>query len=351
LNLMIGTDPTGKGGIASVVAVLINHGFLRQHHSHYISSHAEGNSCYKLVLFGKALVQVVSQSRHSVSGIVHVHCASGASFVRKSILLCLARRCGYKTIFHLHGGGFAHYATVESSRAMQWWMRRTLEKSTQVLALSEQWANFLSQFAPQSTIDVLPNPVTLQVISHIATEPHRIVFLGRVEANKGIYDLLAAVSILKPTFPHIKLVIAGEGELDKVLEQAIALGIADDIEIPGWLVAEQKSQQLHHAAIFVLPSYEEGLPMALLEAMAMAKAVVVTSVGGIPSVVQHEENGLLIPPRQVTALVEALAKLLEDKQFAVNLGINARKTIEKYYSSQCVTEKLSAIYATLNKGS
>jgi glycosyltransferase involved in cell wall biosynthesis len=346
---MIGTDPSGQGGVASVVSVLINEGFLQKYGIKYISSHAEGGAFKKLVFFGRAVFDVVKVCIFSKPCVVHAHSASGSSFIRKSLLLAVARQFGCKTIFHLHGGGFDVYAAEESGAVTRWWIRRTLEKSSKVIALSDEWADFFSSYAPRADVFVLPNSVRLNALTdHLNEEEGRILYLGRAEECKGIFDLLAAISFLKPLFPKIKLVIAGNGDLTVVRNKAKELDIVECIDILGWIGADQKRQELQRACIFTLPSHAEGLPMSMLEAMAAGKAIVVTSVGGIPSTVSDQVNGLVIPPRDAAALAAALGRLLADKQLRMHLATNARKTIEERYSSHIVLEKLFALYDELS---
>lgn len=345
---MIGTDPSGQGGIASVVSVLVNEGFLHKYGIRYISSHSAGGGFKKLAVFAKAVSSVINECYVDCPRVVHVHAASRASFIRKSLLLAIARACGCKTIFHLHGGGFDRYATEECGKLMKWWVRRTLEKSTKVIALSDEWAQFISSYASRADVSVIPNSVQLLTVSdHGDEEEGRILFLGRSETHKGIFELLTAISLLKSTYPTIKLVIAGDGDLAAVHNRAQELGITECIEILGWIGQDQKTQELRRACIFTLPSYAEGLPMSMLEAMSAEKAIVVTSVGGISSVVSDQVNGLLIPPRDTSALVEALGKLLADKQLRVNIASNARRMVEQSYSTDIVMEKLSSFYDEL----
>ncbi len=318
---MIGTDPLGQGGITSVVAVLADEGFLHRHDIKYIASHAEGGSFKKLAAFGKAIFDVVRSCIFSRPRIVHVHSASDVSFFRKSILLAIARIFGCKTIFHLHAAGFDQYVTEESGSLMQWWIRRTLEKNSKVIVLSGEWADFIARFAPRADIYVLPNSVRLQPLSnHADEEEGRILFLGRAEDRKGIFELLTAIAQLKSTYPAIKLVIAGDGDLSVVQRKAEALDITANIEILGWIGADQKGLELQRACIFTLPSHEEGLPMAMLEAMSAGKAIVVTPVGGIPSVVNNQVNGLLIAQGDANALAMALGALLGNKPMRGQLG-------------------------------
>lgn len=348
LALMVGTDPAGKGGVASVVAVLQADGFFRQHAVKYVVSHIDGSRLDKLIAFWKALSILLLFCLSNSRGIVHAHSASRASFYRKSLLLAVARAFGCKTIFHLHGGEFRQFATDESGPLMRWWIRRTLEKSSRVIALSDSWAAFISRFAPKANVLVVPNSVKLNVVSkHLPEEAGRILFLGRLGKGKGVFELLTAVSLLKNTYPEIKLILGGDGDLAAVQAAVNDLHIEKYVEILGWVGPEQKAQELARASVFTLPSYDEGLPMAMLEAMAAGKAIVVTSVGGIPEAVRDGENGLLISPRDVGALAAALKRVLDEPLLRRSLATNARMTIEERFSTDVVMAKLSALYGEL----
>lgn len=349
LILMIGTDPAGRGGIASVVSMLVDAGFLREHDVKYVFCHADGSAFKKLILMCASFVTVLRICAFSAPKIVHVHSASRASFYRKSFFLAIARLFGRKTIFHLHGGEFQQFATEESGQAMQWWIRHTLEKSSRVIALSDSWKNFVCKYAPNANVIVLPNSVKLSVLSDpLSEEPGRILFLGRMGKNKGVFELLTAVSVLKSALPEIKLVLGGDGDVNAVQSAVDDLHIGNWVQICGWIGTGEKAQEFARASVFALPSYDEGLPMAMLEAMSSGKAIVVTTVGGIPEAIQDGVNGLLIPPRDSGALAAALNRVLTDPLLRHTLATNARKTIEERFSTDVVTEKLATLYNELS---
>jgi glycosyltransferase involved in cell wall biosynthesis len=278
---------------------------------------------------------------------VHAHAASGASFARKSLVLLLARATGCRTIFHLHGGGFRQFATIRSGVLMRRWIRHTLERSTLVIALSEGWAGFVRGYAPQARVAVVPNAVVVPSQAAGRAEAGRILFLGRIEAAKGVAELLEAAALLAPRFPQLRLVLAGTGERDAWRQAAQARGIGDRVELPGWLDASARDAELARAAIFCLPSHAEGLPMSLLEAMASGRAVVASAVGGIPEALRDGENGLLVPPCDAQALAAALARLLADDSLCTRLGAAARMTVQQHYSTEAVCGRLAAIYNDL----
>jgi glycosyltransferase involved in cell wall biosynthesis len=345
---MVGTALEGRGGVAAVVSVLRRHGLFERERVAYVATHAEGPRMAKAK---GALAGFWNTARFCLWGhpaVVHVHAASHASFLRKSIVLLIARLSGCKTIFHLHGGGFRRFALEESGRLKRRWIRHTLERSSVVITLSEGWAQFVHAFAPRAKVAVVPNSVPLPALAAAGGEVEgRILFLGRIEAAKGVFELLAAGARLARDFPTLRLVFGGEGDLEDLRRRAAELGIAERVECPGWLGPAERDAELARAAVFCLPSHAEGLPMSMLEAMAAGKSVVATSVGGIPETLVDGDNGLLVPPRDEGALAGALASLLGDKALRVRLAARARACIEQHYSTEVVCGQLSAIYREL----
>jgi len=344
--LMVGTALDGRGGVAAVLSVLRASGLFEREAVHYVSTHREGGRLAKLCHAGAGLWRTLHTCLRHRPAVVHAHASSGASFVRKSLVLLLARASGCKTIFHLHGGTFRQYAQERSGKLMRRWIRHTLERSTRVIALSDSWATFLRGFAPKAQVAVVPNAVPLPAAVHPGI-PGRILFLGRLEPAKGTAELLDAVAALAPRFPQLCLVLGCSGDLAGFRQAAAARGIAGCIDLPGWLDATARDAELARASVFCLPSHAEGLPMAVLEAMAAGKAVVASSVGGIPELVQDGVNGLLVPPHDAAALAAALERLLGNDSLRGQLSAQARRTVETQYSTQAVCGKLAAIYNDL----
>jgi len=349
--LMVGTSPEGKGGIATVVSVLQQAGFFERNSARYVVTHAEGSAWQKLRAALSSCWKVLTICLLERPAVVHVHSASRASFFRKSLLLLIARLCGRSTVFHLHGAEFRQFALQESGTLVRWWIRHTLNQSSVVITLSESWARFLREFAPSANVRVVANSVPVPPLSDAAQEqPARILFLGRAEQRKGIFDLLAAVAELQPRFPGIRLVIGGDGDLAEVARVAEQKGVAQSVSILGWVGAAQRETELAQATVFCLPSYDEGLPMAMLEAMAAGKAVVVTPVGGIPEAIVDRDNGLLVPPGNAGALAAALRTVFEDAALRAQVAAHARETIVRRFGTAVVMEQLAAIYQELAGG-
>ena len=328
--LMFGTRIDGQGGIAATVAAWQRAGWFERDGVRYVATHADGARRAKLAMFLRAVVALL----RARPPIVHVHAASHASFYRKALVLAIARARGARTVFHLHGGGFEVFAQRHTAI-----VRHTLQRSDAVLALSDSWASYLRTLAPGARIAVLPNVVALPPEPDAQrVEAGRILFLGRLEAAKGVADLVAAVAQLVPRYPHLRLVLAGSGAVDG----------AAHIVLPGWIDAARRADELARAAIFCLPSHAEGLPLALLEAMAAGKAIVVTDVGAMPEALAPDA-GLIVPVRAVDALAAALARLLDDPQGAAAMGRRARALVAARGDSAQVGTQLAALYRQLER--
>jgi phenylacetate-CoA ligase len=337
--LMFGSSMDGQGGIAATVAAWRDAGWLAREGVQYVPSHVDGSHRIKLATFVKALMTLLRARPR----IVHVHAASNASFYRKALLLAAARWLGCRTVFHLHGGGFQAFAQQH-----QRIVRHTLLRSDAVLALSTSWAAYLRQLAPGVRVTVLPNTVVLPPLSDARDAvPGRILFVGRLEAAKGVDDLLEAIARLAPRYSALQLVLAGSGDVAACTARARQLGIADRVLLPGWIDSAQRADALRRAAIFCLPSHAEGLPLALLEAMAAGKPVVASAVGAIPEALAPNA-GVLVPPRDVDALAAALARLLDNPPAAAAMGTRARAVVAARYDSATVGARLAALYRQLD---
>ena len=173
----------------------------------------------------------------------------------------------------------------------------------------------------------IPNGVEIPEDVGKEAEPPQILFVGRLSAEKGIRTLVDATR-------GLNLVVAGDGPLRSIAPGAL-----------GFVPHEEVQRLLARAAVVVLPSHREGLPMVLLEAMAQGRAVVATPVGGIPSLIENDVTGLLVPPGDAKALREAIERLLGDPELRQRLGEAARAKVSELCSWERVTEDTLDAYA------
>ena len=153
--------------------------------------------------------------------------------------------------------------------------------------------------------------------------------------------------MLRRGFPKLRIECAGDGDLDEAERAIASMGLADRVRIHGWIEPRHRDELLARATVFVLPSHAEGLPMSLLEAMAAGCPVVATAVGGIPDLVSHGVNGLLVEPGDAQALADAVGRVLADPKLARSLGRAARATVAARFTPGSSLERLGQIYTAL----
>jgi len=185
-------------------------------------------------------------------------------------------------------------------------------------------------------------PLTIQ------NEDRILMTVGRLHEQKGHCYLIQAISKVRKEFPKVKLLVTGEGEEENNLKKLVkSLDLTNEVIFAG--LSSDIEEILPMAELFILPSLWEGLPNALLEAMAAGKPVVATKVGGIPEIVVHGETGILIPPRDHDALAIAIIDLLQNRLKAKDMGEAARIRAGKRFSFYKMIEKTENLYQELLK--
>ncbi|WP_462323589.1 glycosyltransferase [Desulfoplanes sp.] len=175
--------------------------------------------------------------------------------------------------------------------------------------------------------------------------PYTIGFLGRIEKVKDLPTMIFAFKILLDKGYSLKLNIAGQGaDEGRIRQLIVSNGLESDVKLVGF---QESSHFLQSIDIFAMSSLREGIPLALLEAMALSLPCVVTDVGGIPDVVTHGVNGLLAPPGDPSLFASMISRYVDDKEFRIINGINAAKTIREEYSIQSVAQRYNKIYKDL----
>jgi glycosyltransferase involved in cell wall biosynthesis len=280
--------------------------------------------------------------------IVHINLASYASTLRKYFLLRLAKIAGFPVLLHLHGAEYRQFYSRQSG-FVQGCIRAMFSRADRVVVLGKVWKDFVT-----TTLEV--NPDNVQVIANAvpapATRPEAkldntpvILFLGRLGDRKGTKDLLQALSLLGDI--PFRAVIAGDGDVAAFQAQATQLGLGGKVLFPGWVGKDDATRLMQQASVFVLPSYNEGLPMAVLEALACGVPVVSTAVGSVPDAVQDNYNGFLITPGDVDALAARLQPLLQDSVLRERLATAARTSWEEHYQVQKCGQRFLDAYSRI----
>ena len=333
---MLGAAPETRGGIAAVVESYRANGLFTRWPIQYIATNGDGTLVQKTVLAAKATRDfgvLLGEKRRLV---VHVHVSAGAGFWREAAFMGAAFAAGCPVVLHLHGNGF--------DRSIRWF----LEQAAVVCVSCDATRIWVRSVARNADVVVVPPPVAVAVPE--VARPNLVLFLGHLQAEKGIYDLLDAVAKVRAVVPDLRLVCAGDGDRIGVAHYAERLGIADAVKFTGWVGPSGKRALLEHAAVFALPSYDEALPVSLIEAMGAGVPVVASPVGGIPEVVADGASGFLVAPGDKTALERSIRRLLIDRTLAARMGAAARETARARYAPERALPVLERLYESLGVG-
>lgn len=335
--LVIGpSDTKSRGGMATVISDMRNSKVLNQtHHIEIHESYIDGNVICRLLHSICAYFKFLRC--YKKYDLFHIHSASFGSTYRKAMYLKRVKKVNKKAIVHIHGAKYLEFYN-ELNEKKKREVQKFLNSADMVLALSQDWKEKFEDIIGISNCQVLNNGIDneefIKASCNVENFHNSFVVLGRLGERKGTYDLIKAVKIARQSNPDIKVFLAGDGEIEKVKSLVLKDNLENNIEIVGWVNYDEKMELLKKSATLVLPSYNEGLPMAILEGMAAGKAIISTTVGSIPEVVK-EENGFLIEAGDVDALAEAMIKCSTDIQLLENVK---RSNIDKIANEYSVTK-------------
>jgi len=273
----------------------------------------------------------------------HINLASQGSTLRKLFLTGLAARLGHATVIHLHGAMFHdYYRGVGAFQRAE--IQRMFRQAARVIVLGSVWRNFVAENfdLPDHRILVLPNASAARPPRAPEAVPPEILFLGQLGARKGVPVLIAALGRIAGT--EWRAVIAGDGNAAPYRAEVERLGLSARVSFPGWLAEPEAHARLARAAVLVLPSQAEGLPMAVVEAFAWGVPVVSTPVGSTPDILHDGVEGLMIPVGDAEALAKALERLIGDAVLRRQLGANARAFFAQHLDFGPYMEKLAACW-------
>jgi glycosyltransferase involved in cell wall biosynthesis len=212
-------------------------------------------------------------------------------------------------------------------------------RSGAIVAVAASVAQELAAYGiDPTTVPVLGNAVDPGAFTpgREAPDGESILYVGRLSDRKGLGDLVRAVAVLAPLRPNLRLTLVGDGPMEPELRRLAAnLGIADHVIFAGHVGADERDRLVRayrQTSVYVQPSHYEGLPTALLEAMACARPAIATAISGHLDAIADGSNGLLVPPRDHDALAAAIERVLADRALAARLGSAGRATVIERYS-------------------
>lgn len=347
--VMLATSARTMGGISAVINSYRSAGLFERWPIVHVETHCDGSTWEKALMALRAQWQFWKLLITRRIAVVHIHGASDASFWRKSSFAVVALIAGVPLIYHLHGGGFMHFYARRRGAVRRWLIRFIFDRASAVVVLSDEWRRRIQGLTRNRSIHVVANPIDPALLQYerLAAPSRTVLFVGRLVEQKGVLDLVEAFAAFHREHSDWRLQFAGQGDIEAIRTRARELGVEDHIDFLGWVTGAEKLKYLAHAGIFVLPSWVEGLPMSILEAMAMGLPIVATRVGAVPEVIEQDVSGKLVEPRTPTALADALVDLARDEKKRHALGARAQAAVTAQFGPGEVLPRVEAIYANL----
>ena len=344
--LMVGPSRNANGGMTTVVNNYFESSLKDKVNLKYIATTIDGHIFIRLIYNFIAYIKILSYLLIKRVDIVHIHMASRGSFYRKSLIVKLSKFLCKKVIIHLHGAGFTEFYEDESNDKQKKYINDIFFMADQVVVLSTEWkSKILSWF--ECNISILENGVFVPNKNQYNPSSKNIVLLGRLNERKGTYDLLNIVNEVVEKFNDVRFILAGDGDLKKLNNKITELEINKYIDVLGWINEEKREEILKNTLIYVLPSYNEGMPMSVIEAMSYGIPTISTWVGGIPQLIDNNESGFLIQPGDIEDLKDKIIILLENNSLRQAMSDKGYKKINERFNLENQISQLISIYNSL----
>lgn len=350
---MVVQDKRVKGGIAAVISGYYGSKLEQDFDVIYVESYKDGSKFTKILKGFGGYLKFIKVLLVDHPDIVHIHSSFGPSFYRKLPFIYMSSWAKKPIVNHIHGADFDGFY-IKAKRRKQDLIRATYNKCTVLIALSDEWKEKLSKIVAPEKIEIVENYSILHedaLKARLTRTPNNIVlFLGEIGKRKGCYDIPAVAAEVVEAVPDVQFVLAGSGSMadeNAVKELVKKYRISNHMIFPGWVRGKEKDKLLREADLFFLPSYNEGMPMSVLDAMGYGVPIVSTNVGGIPKIVHDGENGYCCDAGDVASFAKAIIELLESRKTLQKFGLNSYKMVKRDYSLESHIEKIKNIYKSL----
>lgn len=338
-----------KGGMATVIEGIMTDNKLNSNYNIKMhESYSDGNILYRLIFSIVAYIRFIFI--YNKYDLFYIHMASYGSTFRKGYYIRFLNKRNKKIILHVHGAEYLIFYNNLSEKKKKKVQEIWLNSHT-VIALSDKWKTEFEHLFNHKNIIVINNGIDTEQYENgkciIENVRHKFLFLGRLGKRKGTYDIVSAIEKLTKIYPDILVYMAGDGEISQVKNLINKKKLNNNIKIMGWIDFENKVKLLQKVCTVLLPSYNEGLPMTILEGMAAGKVIISTNVGGIPELVENNVNGLIINPGDIDALCKAMKRVIEEKKFVAMCSVNNLTKIEFNFSRKKMHAEIYNVFSNL----
>lgn len=304
-----------------------------------------------LLLLLKACFTILRLRISGRLALVHVNFGDRGSAVRKSVLVFWSRLLAVPVFLHFHAVTFER-DLARLPRPLRSLALLPFRLATCDIVLGERWRRWLTDDVGvrDVPIEVLINGVPIdsppsRLHKAPVGRPFNILFLGNLIERKGVSDLIAALAILPRTDTPWQMKFAGNGDIGHYTAAAESAGIADKVAFAGWISQDTARALVSAADLLVLPSYAEGLPLVVLEALGLGTPIITTPVGAVPEVLTDGKDVVFCQPGDPPGLAAAMTRLMGDLPLRQALCDNGLKTFEERFSAEAFRRNLLAIWS------
>lgn len=285
--------------------------------------------------------------------ILHIHTSQGLAWLKDTLYIHFGKQVHCKVIIHLHAAEFDELYSNQSALIKRY-TRWALSRADAVIAVSEIWRERLEEIVEVSKIHTFKNCIKVEPVDFAARPQEdsiNVLFLGSIGPRKGAFDLIEAAAKIKTQDKPVHIWLAGyeerPGDLEIAKKQIAELHMEERCDLVGVIKGEKKLEYLQNMDFFVLPSHNEGLPMAILEAMQAGKAVISCPVGGISEIVREGENGFLVTPGDIDKLAEKIDFLIQHPDVRKRMGEKSLQIIQEELTVTSYVDRLVHLYEDL----
>lgn len=346
---MVGPDLEGLGGISKVARNWKDNNFFNNYSFQYFPSATdkETNKFRYLLTNLSAFTRSIIKK----NSLIYIHVSSHNSFYRKSLFILISILFRRKFVLHIHPSHF-HDFLCNTRGIKKIYVYFLLNKSQHFIVLTNDMKQKMEDLFPQKISHVLNNPVDLCQMTpkkEYTREDNSIVFLGWFIKAKGVFELVDAIEIVTKTNKKIHLHFYGTKQINELKAYIQKKKLTKHITVHGWINDITKVEVLAKCTCLVLPSYSEGIPNVILEAMASKTPIISTLVGGITEVLTDRHNAIITKVKDPQDLSEKISELIANSKLRDTISENAFHDVKNKYDIKVIKEKFSQIINTISE--
>ena len=345
--VMSGPDMSVRGGIRTVAAQYITWEWGGNISFCYIPVYIEKKELYQVAFFLKGCFKIWLLCLLGRVDIVHLHMAERGSFYRKAIIMACVKRCKVKVVLHHHGAEFFDFYD-KSHKVKKEWICKVVENADVNLVLGNYQKKEMKKRFPNAICQVMYNTIGCFYDNVYRNDSDLILFVGRLGHRKGVYDLLRVISECDDKLAqNVKLCLCGDGEISRVRKIIKKYDLEKRVVYIGWVSKEQLEKLYCKTMIFILPSYREGLPMSLLEAMSHGIPCMAGRTGATEELLEQGQCGILIEPGNILEIKRELLYLYENPEIRKQIGEKGFRRVREKFELKNGIKELQKIWTKM----